>query len=142
MAMTNMKSTMMRTTMTTDHPSWPTNPPRGDEHLDRVRRQMITVHGLRDPLGAKGFRISRDRIRREGQARRLVTVAAIGSFVAAFGLIVQTTPVATPIVADVSPQHATGNTNSIVGASIRASDVIRLEPTAVSGRSHTRSRSS
>lgn len=134
---------MSRTT--TRYSTWPGHGSSAESRLDHVRKQAVTVQGLRDPLGAKGFRVTRHRIAREGQARRLAAVAAIGSFVAAFGLLVRAAPDSRPMTADPAPAVVTSPA-LITGATIphggSGAAVIRLEPTAVPRTSHTTSRSS
>ena len=59
---------------------------RGDE----LARKIARVHGLRDPLGAKGQRKTRDRIDRETRARRALFAAALASFAICFGAVTVT----------------------------------------------------
>lgn len=48
------------------------------------------VHTLTDPLGAKGFRATGQRIRSETSARRKVLLGSVATFAASFGVIVAT----------------------------------------------------
>jgi hypothetical protein len=52
-----------------------------------LARKAVRARALTDPLGAKGFRDTSGRMKREGSARRVVAVGAAASFVASFGFI-------------------------------------------------------
>jgi hypothetical protein len=58
----------------------------------RLARKAVKARSLTDPLGAKGFRRTSERIDRESRARRLTFVAALASFAGLFGIIVVTAP--------------------------------------------------
>jgi hypothetical protein len=60
--------------------------------MDRARREELArktarIYGLRDPLGAKGFRVTSPRIERESRARRGVFLAVFACFIASLGLV-------------------------------------------------------
>lgn len=57
---------------------------------NEIARKIARVHGLRDPLGAKGFRVTRPRIERESRARRCISVVSFICLTAFFGLVVMT----------------------------------------------------
>jgi hypothetical protein len=73
------KPTTKRTTTRTDA--------AGDARRDELARKIARVYGLRDPLGARGFRATRARLDREARVRRGVFAAVLTFFVSCFGLV-------------------------------------------------------
>ena len=57
------------------------------ERSTELARKAVRARGLTDPLGAKGFRDTSKRIRRESRARRIISFGSVAIFVASFGLI-------------------------------------------------------
>jgi hypothetical protein len=146
-------TTRSKTTMTTERAAWPHLQSAEDARLERTRRLAVRAQALRDPLGAKGFRITRPRVQREAAIRRLASLAAVGSFVASFALIVTQVPgpgsdTATGAQISTTTRSAsTGSTGgSTIGATIAGSRsgaaILKLEPTAEPRQSHEKSRSS
>ena len=76
----------------------------GDARRDELARKIVRVHGLCDPLGAKGQRRTHDRINRETRARRGVFAAAFASFVACFGIVALTADKPEDAVAAITPR--------------------------------------
>ena len=127
----------------TEYPSWPKRPASVD--LYRAQ-QAVRIHGMTDPLGAKGFRQSRGRIEREGRARRLAAIGAIASFVASLVLIVRDAPQSTPTSGAASIRNADTIERVIEAengtANLGARSPSLIQPTQVPIQSHTRTRSS
>jgi len=74
-------------TMTTKMPgSMTTTNERMVQATERAPK-AARARALTDPLGAKGFRRSRQRIARETRARRRIVAAAVAFYLACFGLI-------------------------------------------------------
>jgi hypothetical protein len=136
--------TMNQTASTmTEYPSWPKRPATVD--LYRAQ-QAVRIHGMSDPLGAKGFRQSRARIEREGRVRRLAAIGAIASFVASLILIVRDAPQSTPASGAASARNPVSIEQVIEAedrtASLGARPPGLVRPTQVPVQSHTRTRSS
>jgi hypothetical protein len=127
----------------TEYPSWPKRRPSVDSYR---AQQAVRIHGMSDPLGAKGFRQSRDRIEREGRARRLAAIGAIASFVASLILIVRDAPQSTPTSGAASVRNPEAIEQVIDAenrtASLGARPPGLVQPTQVPVQSHTRTRSS
>jgi hypothetical protein len=127
----------------TEYPSWPKRPATVD--LYRAE-QAVRIHGMSDPLGAKGFRQSRGRIEREGKARRLAAIGAIASFVASLILIVRDAPQSTPTSGAASARNPDAVEQVIESenrtANLGARPPGLVQPTQVPVQSHTRTRSS
>ena len=151
-----MTMRMRMTTKMTDYSTWPATPD-SDPHNrpNAMLRRAVHIHGLRDPLGRKGFRQPRRRIEGEGKARRLVAVTAITSFVASLGLIIWNAP--QTLTSDQyipNPNRSAleaGAPASASGAQSQRSDLganpssrVQIQPTAASVPrvSHTKTRSS
>ena len=129
---------MMSTT--TEYPSWPHRTPT---HPGSLERKAILVHGMSDPLGAKGFRQSRERIERAGQARRLAAVGAIATFVASLVLIVRDgTHPASITDAEGIQQAPVGSQSQTAGLGARAPGLEEQILVQAPAQSHTRTRSS
>jgi hypothetical protein len=62
----------------------------GPTQHDLVVSKLVRVRALTDPLGALGYRQTRQRIEREERARRTIFVAVLTAFVALLGLISRT----------------------------------------------------
>lgn len=67
--------------------TWPVT--RTSNKKERAAK-AARVHTLTDPLGAKGFRATGQRVRAETGARRKVLLASVATFAASFGIIVGT----------------------------------------------------
>jgi hypothetical protein len=127
----------------TEYPSWPQRRPAVVYYR---AQQAVRIHGMSDPLGAKGFRQSRGRIEREGRARRLAAIGAIASFVASLILIVRDVPQSTPTSGAASFRNPESIEQVIESenrtASLGARPPGLVQPTQVPVQSHTRTRSS
>lgn len=64
----------------------------GDSDQARLALKAIRARSFTDPLGAMGFRKTRERIQKESSSRRMAFVAALCSFASLFGMIVATAP--------------------------------------------------
>jgi hypothetical protein len=127
----------------TEYATWPTRRPAVDSYR---AQQAVRIHGMSDPLGARGFRQSRGRIEREGKARRLAAIGAIASFVASLILIVRDAPQSTPTSGAASIRNSDTIERVIETengtASLGARPPGLVQPTQVPVQSHTRTRSS
>ncbi|HEY7033884.1 MAG TPA: hypothetical protein VH482_21280 [Thermomicrobiales bacterium] len=79
MSTTNATTNTTTSTKTTDT--------AGEARREELARKIARVYGLRDPLGAKGFRATRSRLDHESQVRRGVFAAVLACFVSCFGLV-------------------------------------------------------
>jgi hypothetical protein len=128
------------TSTTTEYSTWPRRVPA---HPNSLERKAVLVHGMSDPLGAKGFRQSRERIEREGKARRLAAIGAIATFVASLVLIVRDGSHSTPINDTSGIQQApVGSQSQTTGLGARAPGLEEQIQVQVPAQSHTRTRSS
>ena len=128
------------TSTTTEYPSWPRRAPA---HPSSLERKAVLVHGMSDPLGAKGFRQSRERIEREGKARRFAAVGAIATFVTSLILIVRDgTHTASINDAAGIQQAPVGSQSQTAGLGARAPGLEEQIQVQIPIQSHTRTRSS
>ena len=128
------------TSTTTEYPSWPRRAPA---HPHSLERKAVLVHGMADPLGAKGFRQPSERIAREGKARRLAAVGAIATFAASLVLIVRDGTHSTPINDAAGIQQApVGSQSQTSGLGARVPGLEEQIQIQAPAQSHTRTRSS
>lgn len=62
-----------------------------DQDVERARK-LVRARNLVDPLGAMGFRLNRERIKREARVRRIAFTATTSCFAIIFGGIVLSAP--------------------------------------------------
>lgn len=64
-----------------------TTSPEDRARMEELARKVARLRACTDPLGAKGFRRTRERVDREARARRGLFVAALAGFVAFLGVV-------------------------------------------------------
>lgn len=105
------------------HGTWPQ--PRSSKAQRAAK--AARVHTLTDPLGAKGFRATGQRVRSETSARRKVLLASVATFAASFGVIVATNhlPTAADTAAATAPTAAaTGTTAATSSGQAFSNDAV------------------
>lgn len=103
------------------------------------------VHTLTDPLGARGFRATGQRVRSETSARRKVLLASVATFAASFGIVVATnhTPAnADPAATTNQPAATTSNSQASSNGSSVGSAIDLFSGQTTNGLTSTTSTSS